>query len=100
MDSLATYDFSIGPGDEDDNVDDDDEMAELEAARHGRFSDLRKKSKPRNSTLDGWTPPTRKWPILYLEWNNLVLCKHPISFFTSSKSVALWGGGGGQVGSD
>ncbi|KAM7537174.1 hypothetical protein Aperf_G00000077901 [Anoplocephala perfoliata] len=58
MDSLATYDFSIGPGDDDNNDDNDDEMAELEAARHGRFSDLRKKSKPRNSTLDGWTPPT------------------------------------------
>ncbi|KAM3172046.1 hypothetical protein ACTXT7_015353 [Hymenolepis weldensis] len=56
QDSLATYDFSIAPDEEDA----DDEMAELEAARHGRFSDFRRKSKPNNSTLDGWTPPTRK----------------------------------------
>ncbi|VDL18452.1 unnamed protein product [Hymenolepis diminuta] len=54
QDSLATYDFSIAPDEEDV----DDEMAELEAARHGRFSDFRRKSKPSNSTLDGWTPPT------------------------------------------
>lgn len=60
QDSLATYDFSIAPDEEEP----DDEMAELEAARHGRFSDLRRKTKPSNSTLDGWTPPTRKWLIL------------------------------------
>nr|CDS26097.1 G patch domain containing 1 [Hymenolepis microstoma] len=54
MDSLATYDFSIAPTEEEA----DDEMADLEAAQHGRFSDLRRKSKPSNSTLDGWTPPT------------------------------------------
>ncbi|VDO04128.1 unnamed protein product [Rodentolepis nana] len=53
-DSLATYDFSIAPTEEEA----DDEMADLEAAQHGRFSDLRRKSKPSNSTLDGWTPPT------------------------------------------
>ena len=58
QDSIASYDFSIGEGD--DNEDDDDEMAELEAARHGRFSDLRKKNKGK-STIDGWTPPTREF---------------------------------------
>ena len=64
QDSLASYDFSIGPGDNDNNEDDDDdEMAELEAARHGRFSDLRKKTKGK-TTIDGWTPPTREFSIL------------------------------------
>ncbi|CDS41756.1 G patch domain containing 1 [Echinococcus multilocularis] len=58
QDSLASYDFSIGAGDEHDKDDDEDyEMAELEAARHGRFSDLRKRIKSK-STIDGWTPPT------------------------------------------
>ncbi|KAL5961535.1 G patch domain-containing protein 1 [Taenia solium] len=58
QDSLASYDFSIGAGDEHDKGDDeDDEMAELEAARHGRFSDLKKRVKNK-STIDGWTPPT------------------------------------------
>ncbi|VDK32313.1 unnamed protein product [Taenia asiatica] len=58
QDSLASYDFSIGAGDEHDKDDDeDDEMAELEAARHGRFSDLKKRAKNK-STIDGWTPPT------------------------------------------
>ncbi|KAH9283478.1 G patch domain-containing protein 1 [Echinococcus granulosus] len=58
QDSLASYDFSIGAGDEHEKDDDEDyEMAELEAARHGRFSDLRKRIKSK-STIDGWTPPT------------------------------------------
>ncbi|KAL5110040.1 G patch domain-containing protein 1 [Taenia crassiceps] len=58
QDSLASYDFSIGAGDEHDKEDDeDDEMAELEAARHGRFSDLKRRVKNK-STIDGWTPPT------------------------------------------
>uniref|UniRef100_A0A5K3EJL6 DUF1604 domain-containing protein n=3 Tax=Mesocestoides corti TaxID=53468 RepID=A0A5K3EJL6_MESCO len=58
QESLASYDFSIGAGDENDGDDGDDEMAELEAARHGRFSDLRKRSKEKATTIDGWTPPT------------------------------------------
>ncbi len=57
--SLALYDFSSGPGD-DQVEEEDDEVAELEAARHGRFSDLRRgKKSHQKSTIDGWTPPTR-----------------------------------------
>ncbi len=59
QDSLASYDFSIGPGD-DQIEEEDDDLAELAAARLGRFSDLRRgKKSHQTSTIDGWTPPTR-----------------------------------------
>lgn len=90
QDSLASYDFSIGTGDEHDKDDDeDDEMAELEAARHGRFSDLKKRVKNK-STIDGWTPPTRK--LLFL-LSTRVKSNGSNTFFFSPENPALRRGG-------
>ncbi|VDL89034.1 unnamed protein product [Schistocephalus solidus] len=69
VDNLSSYDFSIGdPGEEqqedDDSGEEDSELAELEAARIGKFSDQHKRSatearKPKK-TIYGWTAPLRK----------------------------------------
>lgn len=66
VDNLSSYDFSIGdPGEEqqedDDSGEEDSELAELEAARIGKFSDQHKRSatearKPKK-TIYGWTAP-------------------------------------------
>nr|VZI03818.1 unnamed protein product [Spirometra erinaceieuropaei] len=69
VDNLSSYDFSIGDPNEEQEEDgsaeeeEDSELAELEAARIGKFSDQRKRSaaevrKPKK-TIYGWTAPRR-----------------------------------------
>ncbi|CAH8483300.1 unnamed protein product [Schistosoma margrebowiei] len=64
QDRLAEYDWEIGDGES--NDDEDEEQAEIEAARLGRLSSTTKKKSQVNSSstertkiIDGWTAPSQ-----------------------------------------